>query len=45
MFHNPLKGYFIDDTCIFGAEVFVVKSTSRRECLAMAKEPATYFHT
>ncbi|KAJ0049013.1 hypothetical protein Pint_16586 [Pistacia integerrima] len=39
-----LKGYLIDDTCVFGAEGFVVKSTSKRE-LSMVKEPATYFHT
>ncbi|KAJ0020734.1 hypothetical protein Pint_31517 [Pistacia integerrima] len=24
-FHNPLKGYHTDHTCVFGAEVFVVK--------------------
>ncbi|XP_031261659.1 MATH domain and coiled-coil domain-containing protein At3g58400-like [Pistacia vera] len=43
-FHNPFKGYLIDDTCVFGAEVFVVRSTFKRECLSMVKEPATCFH-
>ncbi|KAJ0093412.1 hypothetical protein Patl1_27042 [Pistacia atlantica] len=43
-FHNPLKGYLIDDTCAFGAEVFVVKSTFKGECLTMIKEPATCYH-
>ncbi|XP_031272651.1 MATH domain and coiled-coil domain-containing protein At3g58410-like [Pistacia vera] len=43
-FHNPLKGYLIDDTCVFGAEVFVVKSTFKGECLSMIKEPATCYH-
>ncbi|KAJ0105627.1 hypothetical protein Patl1_19260 [Pistacia atlantica] len=45
MFHNPLKGYLIDDTCVFGAEVFVVKSTFKGERLSMVKEPTTYFYT
>ncbi|KAJ0093409.1 hypothetical protein Patl1_27049 [Pistacia atlantica] len=43
-FHNPLKGYLIDDTCVFGAKVFVVKSTFKGECLSMIKEPATCYH-
>ncbi|XP_031272505.1 MATH domain and coiled-coil domain-containing protein At3g58410-like [Pistacia vera] len=43
-FHNPLKGYHIDHTCVFSAEVFVVKSTFKEECLSMIKEPATCYH-
>ncbi|KAJ0049011.1 hypothetical protein Pint_16580 [Pistacia integerrima] len=40
-FHNPLNGYLIDDTCVFGAEVFVAKSTFKGECLSMTKQPAS----
>ncbi|KAJ0084761.1 hypothetical protein Patl1_30106 [Pistacia atlantica] len=43
-FHNPLKRYHIDHTCVFSAEVFVVKSTFKEECLSMIKEPATCYH-
>lgn len=44
-FHNPLKGYLVDDTCVLGAEVFVVRSSFKGECLSMVKEPATCFHS
>ncbi|KAL5757696.1 hypothetical protein ACOSP7_020307 [Xanthoceras sorbifolium] len=27
--HHPVNGYLIDDTCVFGAEVFVVKNSSK----------------
>lgn len=43
-FHDPLNGYLIDDTCIFGAEVFVVKCVSKGECLSMIKEPAACYY-
>ncbi|KAJ0034150.1 hypothetical protein Pint_26450 [Pistacia integerrima] len=43
-FHDPLKGYLIDDTCVFGAEVFVVKCVSKGECLSMINKPATCYH-
>ncbi|XP_014625180.1 LOW QUALITY PROTEIN: uncharacterized protein [Glycine max] len=38
------KGYLVDDTCAFGAEVFVCKerSTGKGECLVMMKEAITY---
>lgn len=44
-FHNPLKGYLVDDTCVLGAEVFVVGSSFKGECLSMVKQPATCFHS
>ncbi|KAJ0092085.1 hypothetical protein Patl1_27034 [Pistacia atlantica] len=43
-FHDPMKGYLINDTCVFGAEVFVVKCVSKGECLSMIKEPARCYH-
>ncbi|KAH7565354.1 hypothetical protein JRO89_XS09G0193300 [Xanthoceras sorbifolium] len=44
-FSSPANGYLFDDTCIFGVEVFVVKSTSKRRSLSMIHYPATYYHT
>ena len=37
-FHDSLNGYLIDDTCVFGAEVFVVEHVSKGECLSMIKK-------
>uniref|UniRef100_A0A2N9IEI6 MATH domain-containing protein n=1 Tax=Fagus sylvatica TaxID=28930 RepID=A0A2N9IEI6_FAGSY len=39
-FNDASNGYLVDDTCVFGAEVFVCKETSRGkgECLSLIKE-------
>ncbi|KAF8008261.1 hypothetical protein BT93_K2052 [Corymbia citriodora subsp. variegata] len=42
-FAKPLKGYLVDDTCVFGAEVFVIKSSGVGECLTL-KESALHTH-
>ncbi|KAK3404311.1 hypothetical protein EUGRSUZ_K00615 [Eucalyptus grandis] len=42
-FTNPLNGYLVDDTCVFGVEVFVIKSAGVGECLTL-KESASYTH-
>ncbi|XP_038682934.1 MATH domain and coiled-coil domain-containing protein At3g58370-like [Tripterygium wilfordii] len=34
---NASTGYLVEDSCIFGAEVFVVKSSCKFECLSMIK--------
>ncbi|KAL5791774.1 hypothetical protein ACOSP7_000368 [Xanthoceras sorbifolium] len=44
-FSNPQNGYLLDDTCVFGAEVFVIKNSFKRELLSMMKKPSTYFKT
>ncbi|MED6106748.1 hypothetical protein PIB30_007409 [Stylosanthes scabra] len=44
-FYDPSKGYLIEDTCVFGAEVFVAKTTNKGDCLSMIKEPATLSHS
>ncbi|KAK9146443.1 hypothetical protein Sjap_006346 [Stephania japonica] len=45
-FNNPSNGYLVDDTCVFGAEVFVSKSTDiGGECLSMLKEATTFTYT
>ncbi|KAK0597490.1 hypothetical protein LWI29_025849 [Acer saccharum] len=44
-FSDPENGYLIDDTCVFGMEVFVVKNSFKEECLSMMGEPIKYYHT
>lgn len=44
-FANPINGYLINDACVFGAEVFVVKNTFKGERLSMMRDPPTYYHT
>ena len=36
---DPCNGYLMDDSCIFGAEVFVIKYSGKGECLSMLKDP------
>ncbi|EXB29483.1 Ubiquitin carboxyl-terminal hydrolase 12 [Morus notabilis] len=43
-FNNPSNGYLVSDTCSFGVEVFVVKSTSKAERLLPIKNPVTFKH-
>ncbi|KAJ0100393.1 hypothetical protein Patl1_21011 [Pistacia atlantica] len=38
-FHNPSNGYLINDTCVFGAEFFVVKNTFKGEFLSKMEYP------
>ena len=40
-FKDPLKGYLKNDTCVFGAEVFIVNPTSKGEYLSFIHEPMT----
>ncbi|CAK9185119.1 unnamed protein product [Ilex paraguariensis] len=42
-FKDASNGYLIDDSCVFGAEVYVIKSTGRGECLSLKEE--TYFNS
>ena len=37
---DPCNGYLMDDCCIFGAEVFVIKYSGKGECLSVIKDPA-----
>lgn len=39
IFKDPVNGYLNEDSCIFGAEVFVMKYSGKGECLSMIKEP------
>lgn len=44
---DAANGFLVDDTCVFGAEVFVCKerTTDKGECLQMIKDPIMYKHT
>ena len=36
---DPCNGYIVDDSCVFGAEVFVIKHTGNGETLSLLKAP------
>ncbi|CAL5329410.1 unnamed protein product [Camellia sinensis] len=38
-FTDPSNGYLLDDCCVFGAEVFVIKYNGKGECASMMKDP------
>ncbi|KAK7259392.1 hypothetical protein RIF29_24999 [Crotalaria pallida] len=44
-FNDPSKGYLFDDTCVFGAEVFVFNTTIKGDCLSMIQKPVSVFHS
>ncbi|CAL5359405.1 unnamed protein product [Camellia sinensis] len=37
LYNDSANGYLIHDTCVFGAEVFVINYTGRGECLTVLK--------
>ncbi|XP_059462000.1 uncharacterized protein LOC132190995 [Corylus avellana] len=49
LFHDTLNdssnGYLVDDTCVLGAEVFVIKCTGKGESLSMINEPQSNIFT
>ncbi|KAF7848783.1 hypothetical protein BT93_L1566 [Corymbia citriodora subsp. variegata] len=42
LFADPSNGYLVDDTCVFGAEVFVIKSSGVGERVRMLEESTSY---
>ncbi|KAG8370589.1 hypothetical protein BUALT_Bualt14G0132800 [Buddleja alternifolia] len=46
-FKDADNGYLVNDTCVFGAEVYVCqeKHTGKGECLSMIKDAITYKNT
>ncbi|KAK1560140.1 hypothetical protein Q3G72_022751 [Acer saccharum] len=44
-FSNPKNGYLIDDKCVFGVEVFIVKSIFKGERLQIMNQLATDNHS
>ncbi|KAE8056846.1 hypothetical protein FH972_013582 [Carpinus fangiana] len=43
--NDSSNGYLVDDTCIFGVEVFVSKGPCKGECLSMINEPQRDYFT
>ncbi|XVF13513.1 hypothetical protein REPUB_Repub08aG0214400 [Reevesia pubescens] len=44
-FNEASNGYLLEDSCVFGAEVFVVNSTGNGECLSILKNPIQNIYT
>lgn len=44
-FNDAANGYLIDDCCVFGAEVFIIKSTGKGESVSMVKDPVDNIYT
>ncbi|KAK7396866.1 hypothetical protein VNO78_18028 [Psophocarpus tetragonolobus] len=44
-FNDPSNGYLMDDTCVFGVEVFVVKTINKGDCLSMIHAPIPLSYT
>ncbi|KAL5060533.1 hypothetical protein RYX36_032137 [Vicia faba] len=44
-FLDPANEYLNDDNCVFGAEVFVVKTINKGDCLSMIQESTTVSHS
>ncbi|CAG7860129.1 unnamed protein product [Brassica rapa] len=38
-FHNPSQGYIVQDTCSFGAEIFIVKPVEQQERVTVVSNP------
>ncbi|XP_028766513.1 uncharacterized protein LOC114724340 [Neltuma alba] len=41
-FKDTKNGYLVDDSCTFGAEVFVAKCSGKRECVSTVLKPPSY---
>uniref|UniRef100_A0A5B7C8U9 MATH domain-containing protein n=1 Tax=Davidia involucrata TaxID=16924 RepID=A0A5B7C8U9_DAVIN len=44
-FSDPSNGYLVDNACVFGAEIFILKRTRKGECLSVLEEAVTRYHT
>ncbi|KAA8545755.1 hypothetical protein F0562_020794 [Nyssa sinensis] len=44
-FKTASNGYLLKDSCVFGAEVFVIKYAGKGECLSFIKEPQDNIYT
>ncbi|KAF6152373.1 hypothetical protein GIB67_006609 [Kingdonia uniflora] len=44
-FNDPANGFLINDTCMFGAEVFVYKTSSKGESLSMVNDADALSYT
>ncbi|KAE9447100.1 hypothetical protein C3L33_21006, partial [Rhododendron williamsianum] len=44
-FNDVTNGYLLDDCCVFGTEVFVLKNSGKGECISLIKDPANNSYT
>jgi hypothetical protein len=44
-FNDSSNGYLVNDTCVFGVEVFVIKGASKGESLWMISDPQRNYFT
>ncbi|KAG5548259.1 hypothetical protein RHGRI_013832 [Rhododendron griersonianum] len=44
-FEESTNGYLLDDSCLLGVEVFVIRYAGKGECLSMIKEPDANTYT
>ncbi|XP_010270945.1 PREDICTED: uncharacterized protein LOC104607116 [Nelumbo nucifera] len=44
-FKDPNNGYLVSDTCVFGAEIFIIKNEARGVCLSMEEGAVACTHT
>ena len=45
VFNDCCNGYLIDDACVFGAEVYILKMTRKAECLSALEKPKAGSYT
>ncbi|KAK4265229.1 hypothetical protein QN277_026309 [Acacia crassicarpa] len=43
-FNDPSNGFLIEDACVFGAEIFVIKPPSNQKYLSMIHEPPLLYY-
>lgn len=39
---DPSKGFLVDNNCVFGAEVYVIKNQPINECMSLQKDIASF---
>ncbi|KAE9447103.1 hypothetical protein C3L33_21004, partial [Rhododendron williamsianum] len=44
-FNDATNGYLLDDCCLFGTEVIVLKNSGKGECMSLFKDPANDSYT
>ncbi|KAI8532621.1 hypothetical protein RHMOL_Rhmol11G0227500 [Rhododendron molle] len=45
IFNDATNGYLLDDCCLFGTEVIVLKNSGKGECMSLFKDPANHSYT
>ncbi|PSS06234.1 Ubiquitin carboxyl-terminal hydrolase [Actinidia chinensis var. chinensis] len=45
VFIDSSNGYLVNDACVFGVDIFVLKQTRKGECLSMMEQAITANHT